>query len=61
MKSLYRDGSWFNIKLDEKFKTIFMNLNQKELKDKFGKSIFFQENLSKYSWFNFRWASKNFI
>ncbi len=29
-----------------------MSLNQKELKDKFGKNIIFQENLSKYSWFN---------
>ncbi len=29
-----------------------MNLNQTELKKKFGKNIIFQENLSKYSWFN---------
>ncbi len=29
-----------------------MNLEQKELKNKFGKNIIFQENLSKYSWFN---------
>ena len=29
-----------------------MSENQKELKDKFGKNVFFQENLSKYSWFN---------
>ena len=29
-----------------------MNLDKNELKNKFGKSITFQENLSKYSWFN---------
>ena len=29
-----------------------MNLNQNELKKKFGKNIIFQESLSKYSWFN---------
>ena len=29
-----------------------MNLNQNELKKKFGKNIIFQERLSKYSWFN---------
>ena len=29
-----------------------MNLNQNELKNKFGKNIIFGENLSKYSWFN---------
>ena len=29
-----------------------MNLKQNELKKKFGKSIVFRENLSKYSWFN---------
>ena len=29
-----------------------MNLDQKELKNKFGKNIIFDENLSKYSWFN---------
>ena len=29
-----------------------MNLKHNELKNKFGKNIIFQENLSKYSWFN---------
>ncbi len=29
-----------------------MNLKQNELKNKFGKNIIFNENLSKYSWFN---------
>ena len=29
-----------------------MNLKKGELIKKFGKNIFFQENLSKYSWFN---------
>ncbi len=29
-----------------------MNLNEKELKNKFGKNISFHEGLSKYSWFN---------
>ncbi len=29
-----------------------MNLNKKELKNKFGKNISFHESLSKYSWFN---------
>ena len=29
-----------------------MNLKNSELKNKFGKNIIFQENLSKYSWFN---------
>ena len=29
-----------------------MNLEQNDLKNKFGKNIIFQENLSKYSWFN---------
>jgi len=38
--------------LDEESKKIFMNLEQEDLKNKFGKNIFFQENLSKYSWFN---------
>ena len=33
-------------------KEIFMNLEKKELKNKFGKNIIFGENLSKYSWFN---------
>ena len=29
-----------------------MNLDQNDLKNKFGKKIYFNENLSKYSWFN---------
>ena len=29
-----------------------MNFKQTDLKNKFGKSIIFGENLSKYSWFN---------
>ena len=29
-----------------------MNIEHNELKNKFGKNIIFQENLSKYSWFN---------
>ena len=29
-----------------------MNLDQKEIKNKFGKNVIFDENLSKYSWFN---------
>ena len=29
-----------------------MNLEHEKLKNKFGKSIIFQENLSKFSWFN---------
>ena len=51
-----RDYYWYggrvNITLDEKFKTIFMNFKKSELIKKFGKNIFFQEDLSKYSWFN---------
>ena len=38
--------------MDEKFKKIFINLEKSELKKKFGKNIIFDENLSKYSWFN---------
>ena len=51
-----RDYYWYgggvDITLDEKFKTIFMNFKKSELIKKFGKNIFFQEDLSKYSWFN---------
>ena len=39
---------------DEKFKIIFMNYKESELKRRFGKNIYFHEKLSKYSWFNLR-------
>tara|TARA_B100001564_G_scaffold356638_1_gene371237 strand:- start:2302 stop:3216 length:915 start_codon:yes stop_codon:yes gene_type:complete len=38
-----------------------MNLEQNELKKKFGKNIIFQENLSKYSWFNLGGPAKIFF
>ena len=38
-----------------------MNLKQNKLKNKFGKNIIFQENLSKYSWFNLGGPAKIFF
>ena len=54
-------GGWINIKLDEKFKTINMKLEKNKLLDKFGKSIIFKENLSKYSWFNLGGPAEIFL
>ncbi len=38
-----------------------MKINQQNLKAKFGKNIYFQENLSKYSWFNLGGPAKIFF
>ncbi len=38
-----------------------MNLNENNLKKKFGKNIFFEENLSNYSWFNLGGPAKIFF
>ena len=38
-----------------------MKINQQNLKAKFGTNIYFQENLSKYSWFNLGGPAKIFL
>ena len=50
-RNYYRYGSRFNIKTYEKFKKLFMTLNQ-ELIKKFSKNISNNTKLSNYSWFN---------
>ncbi len=38
--------------MDERTRVLSMKLNTNSLKSKFGKNIIFNENLSRYSWFN---------
>jgi len=38
--------------MDERIRVSFMNLNINLLKNKFGKNLILNENLSRYSWFN---------